>query len=51
MGLRLSQPQAGDWAWAWAELGNYDVSLVCCVTGLLYCKFSKLLSKEPSSKN
>ena len=20
--LRLSQPQAGDWAWAWAELGN-----------------------------
>ena len=19
---RLSQPQAGDWAWAWAELGK-----------------------------
>ena len=22
MGLRLSQPQAGVWAWAWAELGK-----------------------------
>ena len=20
--IRLSQPQAGDWAWAWAELGK-----------------------------
>ena len=22
--LRLSQPQAGDWAWAWAELGKNE---------------------------
>ena len=25
--IRLSQPQAGDWAWlAWAELGNWSKS-------------------------
>ena len=27
--LRLSQPQAGDWAWVWAELGNSGHFVVC----------------------
>ena len=27
--LRLSQPQAGDWAWAWAELGNNNKGVYC----------------------